>query len=276
MPDSHVGHAWYRPILLGIAIICSFISATWTASAFLPSPSTHKYADFLIRNRYWNLQWAYIGLHHYAIPAVILNYGTFLLLFVLKVILQWRLGISIPLVVEYICLGLAYCTQTVAVILGAIAAPEDKICSVDVQDFHWGQNFLLYAEIGRSLCSNWSAGFWTSVISLFALTPYFVSIPLIWGAIVRIVLPKRLREFNPPEASCEEPLLPEYSAHPAEAFEIQVLDESATARKDSIIFDASRRNLTPVTEHKQQGGLREPQKNEYKLVPGEDPDLERG
>ncbi|KAH7326944.1 hypothetical protein B0J17DRAFT_710188 [Rhizoctonia solani] len=275
MSDSHAGHTRYRPILLGLAILSSFVSATWTASAFLPSPSTHKYAGYLIRNGYWNLQWSYIGLHRYAIPAVLLNYGAFLLLFVPKVILKWRLDIRIPLIVEYIYLGLACCAQIVAVILGGIAAPEDKICSVDVEDFRWGKNFLLYAEIGRSFCSNWSACFWTSIVSLVALTTYFISSPFIWGVIIRIVLPERLRERNSPETSCEEPLLPEYSIRPAEAFEIQVLDGSAINPKDSIVFDASSQVLAPVTQHKQRGGSKESRMNEYKLVPGS-PDPERG
>ncbi|CAE6535749.1 unnamed protein product, partial [Rhizoctonia solani] len=270
MLGSQASHASYRLIPLGLAALSSFISATWTAVAFLPSPTSHKYAAFLIRNNYWALQWAYIDLHRYALSIIALDYGTFLLIFVPTVILEWRLDIQIPLRAEYTRFGLACCAQIVAITLERISTPNESICSM--QDSPWNPVYTLYAQIGRSFCSNWSAAFATSIISLLALAIYLV-FPIITHAlaIIRIVLSEHLREHNSPETPCEEPLLPQYSARPVENFEVQVLDESAIGPEDSIVFDPSSRTLAPVVVHKFQGSPKKPQKDGYEMLPSEDP-----
>ncbi|CAE6427818.1 unnamed protein product [Rhizoctonia solani] len=176
MQASHTGYARYRPTFLALAALSSFVSATWTAVALLSSASNPS--EFLIRNNYWTLQWAYIGLHRYALPIVLLNYASFLFIFVLKVVLGWRLEIQIPLHVGYACFGLAYCAQIVVVVLSGISAP-DEMCSMRWEDDPRNQTYKQYAEIGQSFCSNWSAAFSTSIISLVARKfPHFQNPPL--------------------------------------------------------------------------------------------------
>ncbi|CAE6458540.1 unnamed protein product [Rhizoctonia solani] len=134
-------------------------------------------------------------LHDYAPPIIALSYGLLSIVFILKVILEWRLEIHIPLLAERICFTLAYCSQ---------------------------------------------------IVTLYTIFP---AVPYIWDTARFVVLPKRLRERDTP-CDSEEPLLPEYSAHPTEVIEIQEL--------------AGQENQMLV------------QKDGYTILPKEDPDLERG
>ncbi|KDN34003.1 hypothetical protein RSAG8_12911, partial [Rhizoctonia solani AG-8 WAC10335] len=155
-----IGYAHYQSRLLGLAALGSFVSATWGG------------AD-RFSNKAWTL-WGSIELGFYTFPIVNLVYATFFLLFVPKVILEWRLGIRIPLRMEYACVGLAWCAQLVAIILTNVANPNEPI---------W---------------SDWGAINLFSVISLVALTTYFAlsALPSVWSK---------------PETACKQPLLPAYS-----------------------------------------------------------------
>ncbi|CAE7227366.1 unnamed protein product [Rhizoctonia solani] len=269
MKAFHIKYARHRIVLLALASLSSFVSATWTAGAFLPRNPISADAVFFIGNKCWTLQGAYRDLHDYAPPIIALSYGLLSIVFILKVILEWRLEIHIPLLAERICFTLAYCSQIVVVILGAMSAPDKSACSMRWEDDPWSRTYAEYAEIGQSFCSNWKATFSTSIISLVArksllfvdvlhltnqcvvvtLYTIFPAVPYIWDTARFVVLPKRLRERDTP-CDSEEPLLPEYSAHPTEVIEIQEL--------------AGQENQMLV------------QKDGYTILPKEDPDLERG
>ncbi|CUA72816.1 hypothetical protein RSOLAG22IIIB_10319 [Rhizoctonia solani] len=121
-----------------MATLSSFVSATWGG------------AD-RFSNKAWSL-WGFIELGFCTLPIVNLIYATFFLIFIPKVILEWRLGIRIPLRMEYACVGLALCAQLVAIVLTNVANPNETIWS------DWGVIYSL------------------SVMSLIALSTYSVSV----------------------------------------------------------------------------------------------------
>ncbi|CEL56356.1 hypothetical protein RSOLAG1IB_07742 [Rhizoctonia solani AG-1 IB] len=92
-PHISFDHARYQPALLGLAIICSFVSGTLAAS------------------------------DSYCVPVgiILLMYATFSLLFIPTMVVEWRLEKRIPPLVKYAYTGLATGTQLAAIIWWDIA-----------------------------------------------------------------------------------------------------------------------------------------------------------
>lgn len=154
MEDTRIaiGYTQYQSRLLVVATLSSFISATWGG------------AD-RFSNKAWSL-WGFIELGFYTFPIVNLVYATFFLIFVPKVILEWRLGIRLPSRTEYACVGLAWCAQLVAIILTNVMHPNEPIWS------DWGI-INLFSIISLVILSTWFvlsvlSGMWNEPDSIYA------------------------------------------------------------------------------------------------------------
>ncbi|CAE6398725.1 unnamed protein product [Rhizoctonia solani] len=225
-PQINLDPTIYRPKLLAIAALCSFISGTWVAT------KPHS----MFAGWGWNKRWTF------SIIMAVLSHTVFFLIFIPKVVLEWRFDIPISKRVERVCIGLALCAQVATIILENVANPYGKI---------W---------------SSWGAISIMSIVSLIALNIYFLLpvIPGIWRILMIIVLPERLRKPNSLETSYSEPPQPAYSDHPTGNLEAQ---EGATGREILIDFDSVAVQSSP-------DGLGQARKGKNVTLTGED--LERG
>ncbi|KAH7326942.1 hypothetical protein B0J17DRAFT_632871 [Rhizoctonia solani] len=167
-PHITIDSARYRPKLLGVTAINSFVSATWAAA----NPFS------LCSGSRW-------------------EWSTFSLIFVPRVILEWRLDIRVGNTYKSYIGSLANGLQA-AIVLESVANPDRKF---------W---------------SNWGVVQLTSIISLIALTTHLALpiIPDIWRVLVFV-----------------ESLPPAYSTHPAEHLEVWVQDETAIGPGNSLEVD---------------------------------------
>ncbi|CAE6469525.1 unnamed protein product [Rhizoctonia solani] len=225
-----VDSARYRPGLLALAALSSFISATWVA------------ADPQSMFKDW---WGWDDKGVYTIPIAILSYLTFFLIFILKVVLEWRFEIHVPMRAEYACIGLTWSSQLVVVVLENVSNP------------------------GGEFWSSWGAVHLMSVVSLIALTVHILlpNFPFIWRIVGIVVLPERLREPNSIDAFSEEPLLPAYSVHPDENPEVRILGENEAGPDELSDID-------PTGLQSHSNGSKATRKGKYILLLGDD--LERG
>lgn len=190
MTDSYTGIDRARSKLLGLAVFSSFVSATWGG-------------EETFSNKAWAL-WGFIELGYYTFPIVSLVYATFFLIFVTKVILEWQLGIPLPSYMQYVCVGLAWCTQLLAIILGNIVNSKGTILS------------------------DWEFVNLMSIMSFTAITIYFgLSIlPGVWRALSnRLAIPE----------PSHEPLLPAHSVHPVESYTAQARAKARSTSKPGSI-----------------------------------------
>ncbi|CAE6470690.1 hypothetical protein ACGC1H_003953 [Rhizoctonia solani] len=226
-PQIKLDPTIYRPKLLAISALNSFVSGVWVA--------TKPHAMFTYRWG-WNERWTF------TIIMAVLSYVAFFLIFIPKVVLEWRFDIPISKRVERVCIGLALCAQVATIVLENVANPYGRI---------W---------------SSWGAISMMSIVSLIALNIYFLLpiIPGIWRILMIIVLPERLRKPNSFDTSSREPPQPAYSDHPTGSLEAQ---EGATGRETLIDFDS-------VAVQSHSGGLEDARKGKNVTFVGKD--LERG
>ncbi|ELU43044.1 hypothetical protein AG1IA_02922 [Rhizoctonia solani AG-1 IA] len=235
-----------------------------------------------------------VELNRYALPIVILNYGSFLVIFILIGVLEWRLDLRVSLRTKYILIGIAFCAQlsslawlqllreaihsnahtdkpSAATSLESLVSPNREICSMKEDPWNKSELHTQYVHIGRLLCSSWEVAFSTSVISLVGMAIYLTipAFPYARDTIKWILLPKRLRKRPNTDALSEELLLPAYSPHRAESFEDGVLDVTSDPENASE-FDSFVQTLAFLTVYEHQGSSKRIRKDEYVMLPSED------
>ncbi|KAH7326941.1 hypothetical protein B0J17DRAFT_223012 [Rhizoctonia solani] len=220
-PYTDIKSICYRPKMLGLAILSSFVSATWAAanplsfSNYVWTPLEFESIGNQVPSFSFDGHQTYIHVPEedfYTFPIIALIYGTFLLVCVPKVILEWRLNIQVPLHMEYGYVGLAWCTQLVAIFLEDVATPN------------------------RTIWSNWGFINLTSVISLVALTTH-LTLPILSNIsriLVFMVLSERFRKAKIPDTLSQEPLLPVCSVRPVGNLEVRVLEGKVAGLKGCV------------------------------------------
>ncbi|CAE6499103.1 unnamed protein product [Rhizoctonia solani] len=217
-PHTNPEFARYRSKLLGLAALSSFISANW-AAANLFSFSNYVWTPLgSIGNPAPALGFDAHEIHiHvgegdlYTCPIIILAYLTFFLVFIPKVIFEWRLEVRIPLCIEYAYVGMAYRTN-------------DSKAAILLENL---------ANSDRTMFSNWGFINLMSIISLVALTAH-LTLPVISDIWRILYFMRRVRHVHLPDTPFQEPLLPAYSAQPIENLEARVLEGRETVPKDCV------------------------------------------
>ncbi|CAE6465475.1 unnamed protein product [Rhizoctonia solani] len=229
MVGGHLQRTGYRHGVLAVAALSALVAAMYTHSSFTyPLPET-SYSSSPI------LSGAYIKPHRFAIAIIVLNAISCALTVLMSVAIDWHFAIRTPAYVEFSWVGLAWCAELISVILAGIAAPNRDVCSLDKTSLGAYGGLVL---MGKRLCSNWTAVFVTSMMSLILFTFH-----LTWHIVFRLWHRAALARRPTSPIDLWSTPIPKY--YPISPHETQkkddrgflAVDERGTKPESSIVMD---------------------------------------
>ncbi|CAE6412762.1 unnamed protein product [Rhizoctonia solani] len=242
MAGDHLKRTGYRHGVLAVAALSALIAAMYTQSSFVDPVSETEYNIAPI------ISDAYIKPHQFAAAMIALSTTTCALTVLMSLILDWHFAIRTPAYIEFGWVGLAMGVELVAVILAGISAPLTDVCSLDKTPLGAYEGLVIS---GRGLCSNWTAIFVTSMMSLIVFAFHFT-----WHIVFRLWHRAALaRRPTSPIDLWNTPLPKYYPINPHETPKredqaFMALDERGTKPEDSVVLDPYSLIFKPVAVRK--------------------------
>ncbi|KDN41461.1 hypothetical protein RSAG8_07411, partial [Rhizoctonia solani AG-8 WAC10335] len=253
MVGGHLRRTGYRHGVLAVAALSALVAAMYTQSSFINPLSETMYNNLPV------LSDAYIKPHRFATTIIVLNSITCALTTLMSLAFDWHFAIRTPAYIEFTWVGLAWCAELASAILAGVSAPHADVCSLDKTSFGAYEGLVL---TGKTLCSNWTAVFVTSVMPLIMFTFHFT-----WHIVFRLWHRAALARRPTSPIDLWNTPLPKY--YPISPHETQkgdntvflALDERGTKPEDSIIMDPYSLIFQPVavrnTERVAEEGVRD-------------------
>ncbi|KAH7334406.1 hypothetical protein B0J17DRAFT_770755 [Rhizoctonia solani] len=225
MVGGHLQRTGYRHGVLAVAALSALVAAMYTKSSFASLLSETSYSSSPI------LSHAYTKLHRFATATIVLNAISCALTVLMSLAIDWHCAIRTPAYMEFSWVALAWCAELISLILVGISTPHTDVCSLDKTSLGGYGGLVL---MGKRLCSNWTAVFTTSMMSLILFTFH-----LTWHIVFRLWHRAALagRPTSPIDL-WNTPLPKHYPINPHE-----------TQKKDNRVFLAPGERGTKPAEH---------------------------
>ncbi|EUC63943.1 transmembrane protein, putative [Rhizoctonia solani AG-3 Rhs1AP] len=161
MVGGHLQRTGYSHGVLAIAALSALVAAMYTQSSFIHPLSETMYNDLPV------LSDAYVKPHQFATTIIALSAIACALTALMSLVIDWHVAIRTPAYMEFTWVGLAWSAELASVILAAISSPYRDVCSLEKSSLGIYNGLVI---TGKELCSNWTAVFITSVMSLIMFT----------------------------------------------------------------------------------------------------------